>query len=596
MPGRNPKSLTCPTCGAPLNYDGKSATVKCTFCQNVVVLEGLKPETAKPEATKSPRPARPAKSLDEIVDLLRRGKKAEAVKRYRELYDVSQARAQYAVEQIAAGNLQNPEAGFPARVETYKPPITTPRTTEKRGAWVGVAVTVFFLLFIGGIIGLVLFQPGGPLIPRLVALDEGLIVPAAQDAAPDVISYFYNTNDETRLIGRVNRADGKLAWKTDPLPGEGYVDDMANDGERLYVVVEADLLAFNLTDGSPAWKTTLPDILDAGDDNLVIQDGRVIVMTMDRSIQAYETTTGKEVWNRPLLSYARGLQVMGRWLVISDYIPGGYDLNVFLLDPADGSEGRVIFPSCKSDSSWEENLDNTTGILYDNASDALYLFFGSSFGCIQRYDLGNGQLTWETRSETPFGTNFYGFNHFQTSDSIFFGDDSSLFNLDKGSGTLKLLVQDDAYALVPLTVSGDTLLTLARRTKGSERFELWGLDSASGKRTWQLVPENASPIDPPFEMSGLVDKDESGWTWQLTPNGLLLIQFQAEPNQLVLTTYNLADGSTLDEQTVPVKGVVGDFYSIPGIIGWHNAEMYFNLDGMLYVLDIASGQLVLKYQ
>jgi outer membrane protein assembly factor BamB len=596
MPDPTPKTLTCPTCGAPLNYDGRSTTVRCDFCKNVVVLE-----TLKPDAADKPQPERPVRVSNDILDLVRFGNKLEAIKRYRELFDVSLARAKYAIEQIEAGNPLDPEAGFPARqaeaaVKVAAATAATATAATATGAWLGCAITGFILLLVGGIIGFIMLQPGGPVTPRLVAMDQSITVPAAQDTAPDVVSLFYNVNDETRLLGRVSRADSKLAWMTDPLPGDGFVDAIAGDNERVYAVVESDLLAFNAADGSLAWKTALPDKLDSGEDNLVVKDGLAIVMTMDRSIQAYETGTGNEVWSRPLLSYARGFQIMGKWLVILDYIGDGHDFNVFLLDPADGSEEHVIFPSCKSDSSWEENLNDNSGIVYDNAAKALYLAFGSSFGCIQRYDLGNSQLTWETRSGDSVNTASYGFNYFQTSGTLYFGNQARLFALDKQSGALKLLFEDDSYEMVPLALSGDTLLVLARRTKGSQRFELWGLDSASGERTWQLVPENASPVDPPYEMSGLVDKGESGWTWQLTPAGFLLIEFQAEPNQLVLTTYNPADGSNLGEKIVPMKDVTGDFYSVPVVIGWHASEMYFILDSQVYALDVETGQLVMKYQ
>jgi hypothetical protein len=287
---------------------------------------------------------------------------------------------------------------------------------------------------------------------------------------------------------------------------------------------------------------------------------------------------------------------MGKWLVILDYTEGGSDFNLFLLDPADGSEGHVIFPVCTSDSSWEENLDDNSGIVYDSAADALYLFFGTSFGCIQRYELGSGQLTWKTQSEDSFGTTFYGFNYLQTADTLYFGNQARLFTVDKKNGALKLRFEDDAYEMTPLALSDKTLLILARRTKGSERFELWGLDSASGKRTWQLVLENTSPVDPPYAMSGLVDKDESGWTWHLTSAGLLLIKFQAEPNQLTLITYDPASGAKLSEKIIPMKEAVGDFYSVPVVLNWYDNEMYFILDGKIYTLDVSTGKLVMKYQ
>ncbi len=63
--------------------------------------------------------------------------------------------------------------------------------------------------------------------------------------------------------------------------------------------------------------------------------------------------------------------------------------------------------------------------------------------------------------------------------------------------------------------------------------------------------QGASPIDPPNEMSGLIDKTDSGWTWKLIPAGLVVITFQGEPNQLTLETFNPADGTSLGKQTFP---------------------------------------------
>ncbi len=287
---------------------------------------------------------------------------------------------------------------------------------------------------------------------------------------------------------------------------------------------------------------------------------------------------------------------MGEWLVILDYVEGGHDFNIFLLDPGDGSEKRVIFPVCTSGGSWEENLDDDAGIVFDDSTGSLYLVFGTSFGCIQRYDLATGRLIWEMQSEDSFDTSFHGFNDYQSADTIYFGNQAHLYALDKQGGTLKLLFEDDAYEIVPLALRDQTLLVLARRTKGSQRFELWGLASSSGQSVWQMITDNSSPVDPPYEMSGLVDKGDSGWTWELIPAGLLLIEFQAEPNQLLLRTYDPANGASLSERIVPMKDVVGDFYSVPVVLGWHAGEMYFILDTRIYSLDVTTGELMMEYQ
>lgn len=593
MPVQSPKSLNCPACGAPLDYDGTSAVVRCTFCQNVVVLDALKTRPGGNIDLKEH-----ARIPDDILQMVRSGNKLDAIKRYREFYDVSLARAKHAIEQMEAGNLLDPEAGFVARQAeaVVKVGAATAAAATATGAWLGCAIPAFIFLLVGGILGLVMLQPGSPLVPRMVAMEQAVLLPAAQDAPPDVAALFYNTNDESRSISRVNHSDSKVAWKTGPMPGDGYVDEMVTDGERILAAVEAELLAFNASDGSLLWRAALPDRLDSGEDNLVIVDGMVIVMTMDRSIHAYDAGTGSEVWNRSLLGYARGLRVMGGRLVILDYLEDEYDFNIFLLDPRDGSEQRVIFPICTSDASWEENLEDDSGIVYDAAADALHLVFGSSFGCIQRYDLGTGRLTWEIHSEDSFGTGFYGFNFLQSADRIYFGNQGRLYVLTKQGGALKLLLEDEAYEFAPLALSDQTLLLLTRRIKGSQRLELWGLEASTGEHAWQMVMENSGHVDPPYEMSGLVDKGESAWTWKLTDAGLLLIKFQAEPNQLLLTMYNPADGVALAEQVIPMKDVVGDFYSVPVVLAWHAGEVYFILDTRIYSLDVTTGKLIMEYQ
>ena len=128
MPAPDPKPLTCPTCGAPLNFDGKSTSVRCNFCQNLVVLETPKPDMEFKSWLDTPvRIPLP----EDLLELLRAGNKVKAIKRYREVYDVSLARAKYAIKQIEAGNLSNPEYGFQA------PQTEKPKPKRRRWPWSG---------------------------------------------------------------------------------------------------------------------------------------------------------------------------------------------------------------------------------------------------------------------------------------------------------------------------------------------------------------------------------------------------------------------------------------------------------------------------
>jgi glycerol uptake facilitator-like aquaporin len=41
MPVNTPTTLACPSCGAPLEVDGKRSLVRCKFCNNIALVPGL---------------------------------------------------------------------------------------------------------------------------------------------------------------------------------------------------------------------------------------------------------------------------------------------------------------------------------------------------------------------------------------------------------------------------------------------------------------------------------------------------------------------------------------------------------------------------
>jgi hypothetical protein len=170
-----------------------------------------------------------------------------------------------------------------------------------------------------------------------------------------------------------------------------------------------------------------------------------------------------------------------------------------------------------------------------------------------------------------------------------------LVSVDKSDGNMKILLENKDYEFLPLAADGDVLIVRARRARGTERFELWGVDRVSGERMWQSDFGKARPLDPPNKLSGLVDSDEYGWTWRQVPEGLVLIEFQAEPNQIALKTINTATGTALDTKTIALKKVSGDFYSVPEIIAWQGQIAYFKVDTNLYGFDILTGEIKFAY-
>jgi len=98
------QALECPNCGASLEYDGKSSTIRCQQCgSSILVSEPLRPTGYAPD------PLVPDPTLTEVAALLREGKRVHATIRYREITGAGLKEAQLAIERFLAGEpLQRP--------------------------------------------------------------------------------------------------------------------------------------------------------------------------------------------------------------------------------------------------------------------------------------------------------------------------------------------------------------------------------------------------------------------------------------------------------------------------------------------------------
>jgi outer membrane protein assembly factor BamB/ribosomal protein L7/L12 len=641
MADQKPVTLNCPSCGAPLEFDGRSSIVRCRFCKNNTLVPGL---PAANEAT-------PRASLDEVRQLAQNGNLEGAIRRYRELYDTGMKEARDAVQALANGKVveihrvfSGPlnaeetsrvmeevkamlEAGNKSGALTHYREVNDVSLTQARyvidqieaaltgvpaptrpmilgqpsvspkraGARTAIIVTFAILILTGGIVAFALTGRGGLFAPRLYASGPAALIASEAGNSADVVAMFYDPDADTRLIGLVDGSSGKLRWHASPLGGDGYADGITTSGDLVYVANGPALLAYFNADGSLAWQSQMPDRLNYGDNDLMFVDGRLITLNADQSMQAYEASTGTLDWNRRLTGYDRTLRMMGGSLVVIDTTDNTYTYSMIFLNPADGREQRRFTPACQVGENSSSTMDPDSGLLYNQAENALYLVYDSYYGCIQRLDFTSGQVTWQTSVEQNFSFPPYGFQGLMTESKIIFSNNNQLVVVNKSNGDAGILMENEDYEFLPMGMAGDTLVVRARRTRGSERFEIWGLNPSTGVTLWQIDLQEAAPIDPPDEMAGLVDDTDPGFTWRITPAGLILVKFQANPSQLVIDTINPVNGLLVNEQVTPLKNVSIEDYSIPKVIGWQDQVVYLNVDSNILALDISTGEVLFNY-
>jgi DNA-binding beta-propeller fold protein YncE len=106
------EALKCPTCAAPLQYptDG-SPTLVCPYCNSTVLLPGSALHQASPAAADISASFGPmineAMKIAQASQLLRAGKKIEAIKVYRQTFNVDLGAAKKAVEDLGSGRPMN---------------------------------------------------------------------------------------------------------------------------------------------------------------------------------------------------------------------------------------------------------------------------------------------------------------------------------------------------------------------------------------------------------------------------------------------------------------------------------------------------------
>jgi len=519
MNENTPKTLTCPSCGAPLEFDGRSSVIQCKFCKTSAILPGVQAGRAMPPAGALEQIRRLAQSgnmveairlfrehtdlglkeakeavealahggmleagqgsagplsadeigrvLEQVQNLLRDGDKVSAIRIYRESADVSLTKAKDVVERVEAALKGIP---LPPVVEWGTPAAIKP-TAAPRQPRLGLWITLSVLLFVGGLLALVFFSIGGPFNSLLVPSGPSILLPV-EGGLPQVGAVFYEVNTETRRLVLLEAPGGSLRWRSEPLPGDGFADALAGDANLIYLAVEDQLLAFRREDGSLAWQTTMPDTLGYGDAALLVVGERVVTMNLDQSMQAYDTASGGLVWHRRLQGYDRELRTLEQALVVFDQVDEDYTYSLVFLNPVDGSEQRVLTPTCPLNEYTSEGIDPSSGILVDAGENSLYLVYDSSPGCIQRLDLATGTPAWQTLDDDWYNFSTDGFQGLLTDGQLIFANEGRLLAVDRQTGMLSSLLEEEDYEFIPLAAHDDGLLLRARWSRGSERFEL----------------------------------------------------------------------------------------------------------------------------
>jgi hypothetical protein len=533
------KKVACPSCGAPILFgphDG--TTTRCQFCGAVV-------ERSAP----AEKPSAPAENAPEPLD-------------------------------------------FPSI------PYTPSSKSNPIVGWVIFAVIAVGLL-VGAVAIFGAFSVGGILAkPALSVFSPIALLPLDQSQAPDFLAWTYDPNADTYQTARINPAKRSIVWRGKTQKDIGDVNAIAAAGDKFFTVEGTGLYAYHASDGTLIWQAALADKLDYCEGCLTVRGDRVVALTQDYTLQAFDTESGASAWQRRLDGYTKGFTLADGAVWVIDKTGDGYGL--LLLGLADGKVQRQIVPECKGEEDYMlSSMHSVSTFLLDpgpsaaTSSRSVYLFYGWSPGCVERWTAPFAGMAWQTANKNGYSPSEE-FSTLATADTLFFSAGNNLWAAEKATGKVRVLFAGGDYNLVALAFEQGVLIVRTKRMRGTEQFGLWGVDPAGGETLWQYTVENGAPIDPPDKIAGLVDGDQSAWTWRIIGGQMVLMIFQADPNQLAFQTVNPKDGTVMAEKTIALK-VDGDFYVPPTIVAWQDPVVWLLADTKLLAVDTVAMSVKFSY-
>jgi outer membrane protein assembly factor BamB/rRNA maturation protein Nop10 len=355
-------------------------------------------------------------------------------------------------------------------------------------------------------------------------------------------------------------SDGHLA----PIPG----------GERIYFLDGNNLMAYQAATGKIAWQKTLTNGVSTSCTGCVsLVGGKLVLLTKEGGLQALDPATGEAAWSVALNTSPTELLLAGGKPAVVDR--DSSKNNVFqIYDPQTGKVAQQFDSGCKPAGS--KNAQGLEEVYLSPDGSLAYLMYfnmGSDRPpCAQQVDLASGKVTW---TAIPAGgqtwpSAWFASEVLVSDQGVFFYEDNSLSVIDAKTGELRPLFKEPRYRQVtPLVSQPGLVVALAIPDYDSESKELWGIDSATGKKLWTFKMQAKSIIDP--------------YQVKLIAAGLVVVQCLGDAKS---SQWQVLDPLTGASQGM--KQLSNENYNFLED-AWTPTTAYLKIDNLLYVVDVKTG-------
>lgn len=587
------QTFNCPSCQAALDLpEPVPLTVKCSYCNaTVVVPASLRTSNATTNQLPEDEAQDKIAALRQISELVQKGQKLEAIRLFRETFDTSLNQAKEVIELIEQGVQVTPLTAEIRRTVTPTITITSTstdyhpvyNTSPSKTAGNGCAISWGLLLLLLFGLGVIVWFSWGSLATtfRNIGINGPTQLLPVGDGAADLAFTIDDYGEEDDFsIGFLFGNQPDTQWESEKLAGNGYSSQLLANDSQIFVSLETNFYALNRADGTQQWQTTLTDRLpySCWDCFLTFEDS-LVVLTYDDRLHGINRQTGEILWQQD--ADVDRLLPLGEWVgLMREQEDAGTGLEI--LNPTTGELVRRLEPRC-TDSYGSDDPYPTDWFEMDAGTNSIYFLFDYPELCFQRWNFITGEQLLDVKvNSSSFSPSYNG--TLATPDSFYFSQYNQIMALNKQDGTVRFVLEEEAYDFSFLEANAGILLIRAINNRGTTREELWAVHPQTGNLLWKYIPP-ADEMLVSGETEVIYEDDKGMWQAHLTNRGVVLLQAQHNPPRLTFDIFDLTTGSSSGQKTLNLSvDKESSYWFMP--IGWDKNLVWLNINlNELWLVD-----------
>ncbi len=440
--------------------------------------------------------------------------------------------------------------------------------------------------------------PGAPGINLNLTEEGGILLPGEPTAAPQVVqtsNYYDQTAKASKnIVVRLDLGGKKVAWQSKPLEESGGLRrPIVTDGTNVYVVDGAKIRAIKAADGTDVWSGPLADKISTScGDCVFLSAGKLIARTDDGQVQALDTATGKPVWNRKVKDVRARPYVVGDKVLVLDGEKGVYTLTI--VNSADGSDLGTIAPNCGRSNS----IKTDSQVIPSPLENAVYLGFGSSPGCWQRFDLANPAApTFNVEVKGAY-LDYDESRGVVGEGKIVWGQSAAggaIGMIDLSTGTGGLVAEEENMRFIAVGVSNGNAIMRAKNTRGTAKLSIRAVNLATGATAWEKSLGEAESLDlPERSASSILSDNETLVSITVTLDGKVQVASVGATKTEIVVKGETLDGASgvASGAATPITSPKATGISEASLIGWNGSRATLLAGTRVVSVDTANGALV----